>query len=312
MRSVVYRRFAIAFVGLGTLFAGMGCERRGTEPSANAKAEVSAPANVSAEPSWPLTGEIVTVNRERKTLLVTHDEIPGFMPRMTMEFLVSEGDLAIAREGSRIRATLVQRGEEFALEQIWPADPKTEQALAEGVELVKRETQALTRRTHTFRDLGDTAPSFVLYDQDGRVTDGARFRGKRVVLNFIYTRCPIATMCPAATQRMIELQRAAADAGIKDLELVSISLDPEYDTPGVLKEYASTRGIDTRNFSFLTGPEEAIKNLLRQLNVVSYFEDGIIKHSLNTLLIGTDGRILYRHDTEAWRVEDFLSRLRSH
>ncbi len=310
MKTFSLRRLTFVLSGIWGLLAGAGCERT---DGGTAVATPAAPGvlSVSAEPSWPLTGEIVTVNRERKTLLVTHDEIPGFMPRMTMEFIVSEGDLAIAREGARIRATLVQRGEDYVLERIWPADPQAEQALAAGVEQVRRETEALARRTHTFRDLGDQAPSFVLHDQEGRVIEGTRFRGKRVVLNFIYTRCPIATMCPAATQRMIALQQAAAAENINDLELVSISLDPEYDTPGVLKKYASAYGIDTENFSLLTGPEAAIKNLLRQLNVVSYFEDGIIKHSLNTLLIDADGRILYRHDTEAWKVEDFLSRLRT-
>lgn len=115
-----------------------------------------------------------------------------------------------------------------------------------------------------YREVGETAPTFTLYNQDGKATAFDHFRGKRVVLNFIFTRCPVATMCPASTAKMMALQAAAKKAGVKDLELVSISFDSAFDTPPVLKAYAEARGIDTSNFSFLTGPENAIRDLLAE------------------------------------------------
>ena len=161
-----------------------------------------------------------------------------------------------------------------------------------------------------YREIGETLPEFTLLDQEGRAVAGSRFRGRQIVLNFIFTRCPIATMCPAATERMAALQKAAQAAGAKNFELVSISLDPEYDTPGVLKDYAQLRGLDTSNWSFLTGPDAAVRHLLAQLGVIREFEGATIKHTLATVLINEEGKIAYRVDGSTWPVEDFVRRLR--
>src|SRR5436305_3741587 len=103
-------------------------------------------------------------------------------------------------------------------------------------------------------------------------------------------------MCPATTIKMMSAQRMAKEAQIPNLELVSITLDPAYDTPGVLKEYADARGIDTSNFSFLTGPENAIRDLLTQFGVIAQFQGDILQHTLTTLLIDANGKIAHRAD----------------
>jgi protein SCO1/2 len=117
-------------------------------------------------------------------------------------------------------------------------------------------------------------------------------------------------MCPAATERMTTLQAEARKAGVPNLELVSITLDPEYDTPGVLKEYALARGIDTVNFSFLTGPESAIKDLLTQFGVIAQFDGSILQHTLATLLINENGRIVHRADGSRWDVQEFVEKMK--
>jgi protein SCO1/2 len=152
-------------------------------------------------------------------------------------------------------------------------------------------------------------PDFALLDQDGRVVQMARFRGKQVLLNFIFTRCPVATMCPAATAKMITAQRLAREAGVANLELISITLDPAHDTPGVLHAYAAIRGIDTGNFSFLTGPTQAIRDLLAQFGISTQFQGDILQHTLATVLIAPDGRIAHRTDGSQWDPEEFVRRL---
>jgi protein SCO1 len=119
----------------------------------------------------------------------------------------------------------------------------------------------------------------------------------------------VATMCPAATIKMMETQQLAKDAGVDNLELISITLDPEYDTPGVLRDYAEARGIDTGNFSFLTGPERAIKDLLAQFGVIAEFEGSIVKHTLTTLLINEQGRIIHRTDGTIWEPKSFVAKM---
>jgi protein SCO1/2 len=117
-------------------------------------------------------------------------------------------------------------------------------------------------------------------------------------------------MCPAATLRMMAVQKKAREAGVRNLELISITLDPAYDTPGVLKEYAVGRGIDTGNFSFLTGPEPAIRDLLTQFGVIAEFSDGLLKHTLATLLVNEQGRIIHRADGSEWSVDEFVDKMR--
>ncbi len=260
------------------------------------------------EKRHPLTGEVIRADMERKALIVTHDEIKDYMPAMTMEFKVSDADLASAKPGQRIRAELVQRKDGFYLEKIWPDDAATKAAVEASAKALAQDTAM--RGRGVYREVGEQAPEFTLVDQEGRAVAISRFRGKRVVLNFIFTRCPVATMCPAATMKMMALQKAAKEAGVTDLQFVSVSLDPEYDTPGVLKEYAEVRGIDTSNFSFLTGPDAAVRHLLAQLGVIREFEGATIKHTLATVLIDPTGRIIHRVDGSSWDAEEFLSKVR--
>ena len=261
------------------------------------------------EPRFPVTGEILSVDVENKILIVTHSEIPGYMPEMTMEFKVSAGDALNAKPGQRIRAELVERGStpDYYLEKIWPDDAVTIRALDAATKALAQDTAL--RGRGVYREIGEQAPDFTLLDQEGRAVSANRFRGKMVMMNFIFTRCPIATMCPAATQRMAELQDAVKKAGIPNVEFVSITLDPEYDTPGVLKDYANARGLDLTNWSFLTGPDAAVRHLLAQMGIIREFEGATIKHNLATLLIGPDGRILHRVDGSRWDSEEFLPRM---
>jgi protein SCO1/2 len=277
------------------------------EPAAGAARVAADPAHPN-ESRYPLTGEIVKVDADRQMLFVSHDAIPGFMMAMTMEFKVAKADLANARVGQRIRAELVVRGEDLRLEKIWPDDTATKTALDAAANALAQDTAM--RGKEAYREIGETLPGFTLLDQEGRAISASRFRGKRIVLNFIFTRCPIANMCPASTMRMAALQKAAREAGVKDFELVSVSMDPAYDTPGVLREYAEVRGLDTTNWSFLTGPDVAVRHLLAQLGVIREFEGDTIKHTLATVLIDEQGRIVHRVDGSVWQIEDFVRRLR--
>ncbi len=275
------------------------------------RSDPAAPAE-SAEPAekrYPITGEVLSADPARKVLIVHHDEIPGYMPEMTMEFLVSAGDLAVVQPGMRIRAEMIPSDTgDFRLEKIWPDDRTAAAAVEAGTKALRQDT--MIRGRGVYREVGEQAPEFVLYDQNGTVVQSARFRGKQVMLNFIFTRCPVATMCPASTMKMMASQQLATEAGVPNIEFVSITLDPAYDTPGVLKEYAAVRGIDTTNFSFLTGPESAIKDLLAQFGVITAFEGNLINHTLATVLIDANGRIVHRADGSVWEPKDFVAKMK--
>jgi protein SCO1/2 len=288
--------FFLAGLALAVL---AGCTRAEKKPDV---------AVVAAPKEHALTGEVVALTPARSAVLVHHEEIPGYMPPMTMEFLVAPADLARLKEGQRLRARMTQDDHgDLHLEAIELLDPVKEATIAAAANQLRQDTSA--RGKEAYREVGETVPQFTLYNQDGEVVPINRFRGRRVVLNFIYTRCPIATMCPASTLRMMALQQAAREKGVANLELVSITLDPAYDTPSVLKDYARVRGIDTANFTFLTGPEGAVRDLLHQFGVIVQPGDNYLKHTLATLLLDEHGRIVHRVDGTAWEPKEFLKRL---
>ena len=294
------KSYALLATAALALLGSAGCSRSG----GNGGTAAAAPA----EKRYPLTGEVVSVDTARKVLVVHHDEIKGFMPAMVMEFSVSAGDAAAAKPGERIRADLIPNDKgNWRLEKIWPDDKPAAAAVAAQAAALRQDT--LIRGASAFREVGEKMPDFALYDQEGRVVQSPRFHGKLIMLNFIYSRCPVATMCPAATLKMMAVQKLAREAGVANLEFVSITLDPAYDTPAVLKEYAAVRGIDTANFSFLTGPENAIKDLLTQFGVIAEFDGNIIKHTLATVLIDENGRIIHRADGGTWEPADFVAKM---
>ena len=297
VRFTLVRLVAVAACG-ALMLPLAGCGKKSVDPAETGL----------TEGHYEITGQIVGLQPDRRTLLIDHEAIPDFMPAMVMEFKVSSGDLANAVEGQRIRGETYQdEAGTFHLEKIWPVDAVADATVAAATSALREDTSI--RGRGAYREIGENLPDFALYDQDGKVVSGARFRGKKVLLNFIYTRCPIATMCPAAVAKMTAVQRAAADAGVKDFELVSISFDPEFDTPGVLHTYADDRGIDTSNYSFLTGPESAIRDLLKQLGVIAEVQGPLIQHSLATLLIDERGRIIDRADGTRWEPDQFLKRI---
>ncbi len=302
-RLVYFRRRAFAWrlgatVGAVALLLG-GCSRSGA-PAAPAKPQV---------PTYALTGEVLSIDAGNHTIRVRHNEVKGLMPAMTMDFPVSSADASLVKAGDKIRGDLVEpKPGEFQLEHIYLDDRVADDTVAAISRQLNEDTS--TRGKSVYREVGETVPDFALYDQNGHVVQMSRFRGKQIMLNFIYTRCPVANMCPAATMKMIETQKLARGAKVDNLELVSITLDPAYDTPGVLKQYAAARGIDTSNFSFLTGPEKAIKDLLAQFGVIAEFQGELLNHTLATLLIDENGKIIYRADGSQWDPKDFVAKMK--
>jgi protein SCO1/2 len=295
----------VAGAALAALVGAAGCAKGPGGAAASAAAPTPAPP---AERHFDLTGVVVSADAKRRVLVVRHNAVPGYMEGMTMEFPVSAGDAAVARPGELIRAQLVvDRAGNARLEQIWPDDKVSLDTVGAGARMLRQDT--FSKGGSAYREVGDEVPRFVLYDQDGRVVDSARFRGTQVMLNFIYTRCPIASMCPLSTQKMAETQRLAKQAGIANIQFVSITLDSSYDTPGILRQYADERGIDTSNFSFLTGPASAIRDLLTQFGVIAQFNGNILDHTLATLLIDEKGRVAWRADGSQWMPQEFVGRM---
>ena len=256
-----------------------------------------------------LVGEIKAIDEANSLLKVAHEDIPGFMPAMTMDFSVSEGDLRNAKVGQRIKARMV-RDEEggFQLKRLWPLNDEDARDLKEYNQRLQKQLKDLPLGRYLGE--GDESAEFAMLDHRGSVLTSDDLRGEPLVMNFIFTRCPDANMCPLSTTKMGRLQKLSSEAGLR-VNFVSVSMDPEFDTPGVLRQYAEAYSIDGDNFYFATGPKTAVRNLLRSYGVTAIEKVDTIMHSLATVLIDQDGGIVLRSEKSAWDPEAYLETLKS-
>jgi len=264
----------------------------------------------SGQERLALMGEVLASEPEGYRVVLRHDAVAGLFegpgPYET-SFSTTPGDASLVAPGQRVRGEAFRYMGGYRIERLYLVNPAADRTLEEMARRLREDTVA--RGARSFRAVGDFMPDFALIDQDGKVVQSRDWRGRKVVLNFIFTRCDQPHMCPASTQRMARLQLDAEEAGV-DVLLVSITLDPRYDSPGILRQYAADRGLKPANFRLLTGPEQVVRDLMRQCGIVAYEEDNTIKHTMATLLIDERGQIQWRRDGSRWSTIDFLQRLR--
>lgn len=159
---------------------------------------------------------------------------------------------------------------------------------------------------------GEAVPPFTLINEKGQIIDAPEaWAGKYVVLNFIFTRCLIPSMCPAATAQMTALQRKLEAQGLADkVQLVSITFDPAYDTPEVLADYAKLFGANAGNFDFLTGPEDISRAVLQRFAIITREQDGTINHTMTTTLLSPAGVIIDQAAGPVWSADNFIRQIR--
>ncbi len=235
-----------------------------------------------------------SIDLEARQVVVAHDEIPGLMSAMTMSFDVPDPELlAQLAPGQHIDFELEVSETSFRIVSARSADAQA----------------GASRKPSSASALGanERAPDFSLIDQAGRGVTLADLRGQVLVVDFIFTRC--TGPCPIMTSRNVELQRAL-DASLRQrVRFISISLDPANDTPEALTAYAAARGADLSNWTFLTGPEADVADVVRRFGVGTLrAPDGNIDHALAAFLIDEHGRIKTRwlgleHDTKKMSEE---------
>jgi protein SCO1 len=149
------------------------------------------------------------------------------------------------------------------------------------------------------------APAFVLLNQEGNRFDSTTLRGKVVVLNFIFTTC--TDVCPLFTANFAQLQRTLKNEHAGNVFLVSITTDPEVDSPKVLKSYAQRYGADFQNWAFLTGTEAQLKQVWKGFDVrVIKKGRGLVQHTSLTTVIDRQGTRRFNFFGEKWQLKDLL------
>jgi protein SCO1 len=148
------------------------------------------------------------------------------------------------------------------------------------------------------------APEYALLNQEGNRFDSTKLHGKVVVLNFIFTTC--TDVCPLFTANLAELQRTLKNEQ-SNVFLVSITTDPEVDSPKVLKSYAQRYGADFQNWAFLTGSESQLKQIWKGFDVrVIKKGRGLVQHTSLTTVIDRQGIRRFNFFGEKWPLKDLL------
>lgn len=161
---------------------------------------------------------------------------------------------------------------------------------------------------------GSQVPGILLQDQNGKDFRFESLKGHAVVLTFIFSRCAVPTFCPAMSANFRALQEAVRkDDKLKGkVHLVSISIDPSFDTPEVLKRYAEHLSLDTSDWSFVTGEKRSVLGLATAFSVfIDPTADGSIDHTLTTALVGPDGKIRKLWRGNRWTLEEVVRELRA-
>jgi protein SCO1/2 len=261
----------------------------------------------SAARSYQVRGVVRGFAPDRSTVSIEHENIPGFMPSMTMPFSVKDQkDVAALKIGDGISFRMTVTDKDLFLDQVKKI-PASEVRVAEPAPAASVSSPASARLRE-----GDAVPSFALTNQNGGPVVLDTFHGRPFVLTFIFTRCPVPKFCPFISHNFSELQEAIkADAGTAGkARLLSITLDPKFDTPEILKSYAEQQKADPEIWTFATGEPTEIEKLTQSFAVFVQPEAGTISHGLATALIGPDGRVVKIWRGNAWQPSEVIDELR--
>ena len=246
----------------------------------------------------------MAVDPEKHLVTVSHDDIVGYMPAMTMPFTVrNEADLQFLAPDDEITATLVVDGSHLWLEDLIITRQSANTAAMPGVTMAKE---------------GDEVPNFTLRNQDNREIHIQNYRGRTLLLTFIYTRCPVPDYCTLMSSNFAQIDRALSqDAGLyAKTHLLSISIDPSYDTPQVLRSYgaAHTERYQNETFAhweFAGGTTEQVKKIAEYFGLTYFPEKDQIIHALRTVIINPDGKVAKIYTGNEWKPEDVVTEIKA-
>jgi protein SCO1/2 len=259
---------------------------------------------------YEFKGTIVSIDKANQSATISHEAVKDLMEGMTMPFKLKDAwPLDVMKPGDEVQATLVMTNESAWLEDVVvvqksPAQPAGGAATAP-------ENSAAPKA-------GDAVPDFRLVNQDGKPVRLKAYQGKAVLITFIYTRCPVPEYCSLMSSNFAAIERELKkDAALYGkTHLFSISFDPAYDTPKVLRSYgaAQTGNYDKETFShweFVTGDKDETKRIAQFFGLTYLPDKDQFVHSLQTALIAPDGKVSKLYSGNQWKPADVATDIRA-
>src|ERR1041385_6425204 len=268
-----------------------GCSRAGQGPS---------------EKTYQVKGIVISVNPGEKTVKVKHEEITNYMPAMTMTFEVKNTN----------ELTGLQPGDAVSFRMLVTED-------AGWIDTIRKINIATTNRPPTsgpFRlvrevprlELGDTLPEYHLTNQFGRPISTTQFKGQALAITFLFTRCPFPTFCPLMANRFAEAQQKllAMPNLSTNWHLLTVSFDPDFDKPEILKAYAERYKYAPAHSTYATGALIDVTALGEQVGLTFWKDDtGSISHNLRTVVFDRSGRLQKIFTGNQWSAEELVEEL---
>ena len=245
---------------------------------------------------------------DRSTIEIQHENIPDFMPSMTMPFVTRDPkQIADLRTGDAISFRMAVTKKDFWIENV-------KKIRREDVNVAEpKRTSPVSADRDARLTEGDKMPPFTLTNQNGERISLDTFHGNSLVLTFVFTRCPVPNFCPRMSNNFGELQETikSSTGTLANARLLSVTLDPAYDTPKILSDYAAFHHADSKIWSFATGDEKEIDSLTRAFSVYRQNEGGTISHGLATALINKEGKIDKIWRGNAWTPAEIIKEIQA-
>jgi len=258
---------------------------------------------------YPFTGRVVSIDAQDQSALIANDNIPGFMDAMTMSYKVKPPSvLNQLTAGDSISAEVV------VVESTGKGDNAEPDYWLENVKITAHKDNTPAAGPHAFHmpAPGEEVPDFFFTNQNGKRISLQQYRGQVLLVTFIYTRCPFPDFCPRMSSNFAEIyKQVTADPSLEAAHLLTISFDPEHDTPTVLRDYGFSVA-HTRDAALFKRWEFAALRTSDLPKIADFFaltvkpEGGLITHNLSTTVIGPDGKVVKWYHGGDWQVSDLI------
>lgn len=279
-----------------------GCSEKPAAPAA--PAPVSTNANRTVYKTRGVVKEIVSPTRAR----IAHEDIPGYMQAMTMPLDVKNtNEFANLKDGDEITFDMIVTPEDGWIENVAKTGRNVPQTNTTDTKKFRRvrEVEPL--------EVGSVMPDYPFVTEEGKKIRLSDFKGQALGLTFIFTRCPFPAFCP----RMTDYFGKAAAELLKEgnptnWHFLSITFDPEFDTPERLKQYAQLKypKRPADKWNFVTSEMIEIDAITEQFGLAFAFRDGTIDHNLRTVVIDAAGKVQQILIGNEWPVEDLVTEMK--
>lgn len=287
----------ILFLGAGALLLS-GCK-----PSTEARASSPAQGLGTNARAFDVKGVVISLNPEQKKVEIKHEAIPGYMPAMTMPIDVKDtNELTGLSPGDQVSFRMLVTDTDGWIEHIQKTG-LTNSIPTTGPFRLVREVEPLS--------VGDPLPEYHFTNQFGQAVSTRQFKGQALAITFLFTRCPFPKFCPLMATHFEEAQQKLEAANTAtNWHLLTISFDPDFDKPAILKAYAERYKYDPAHSTYATGALIDITALAEQVGLTFWHDEtGGISHNLRTVVVDASGRVRKIFTGNEWTTEELVEEI---